>query len=470
MLVAGLCRLFANRGLRVAPFKAQNMSLNSCVTRNGEEIARATAIQAAGAHQEPLVHMNPILLKPKMDDVAQLIIHGKPYADVDAKSYFASDLLQARKLDAIMESFAYLQQHYDLVIAEGAGSCAEPNLRARDVVNMGIAHRIDARVYIVADIDKGGAFADLIGATEVMKHTEPSDLDRVHGFVLNKFRGDPSLLAPAIEFTQGLTGKPITGVLPYFHDLNFEEEDRVREFRLRDFDIDIAVLYLPHISNANDLDFLADERGVQVRYVRDADRLGFPDAIIVPGTKNTTRDLAHLHRMGLPARLQELAGRVPIIGICGGYQMLAHHLSDPDCLESDLGSMEGLGLLDVDMEFLAGKTLAQRHYEPTAGNFLRGAGSVEGYEIHSGIAHYRGATPAYESSAGPEGAVDGKRQILGTFIHDLFANPGVVRTFVNDLRERKRLPPLTGSSINRRSRAETTYDLLAEALATHCRF
>ena len=232
VLVAGLCRLFANRGLRVAPFKSQNMALNSFVTVDGGEIGRATAVQAAGARQEPSVHMNPLLLKPKADDVVQLIVHGKPLRDVSAKEYFLTPgRLQQLKLDAIGESIAHLRRHYDLIIAEGAGSCAEPNLRRLDVVNMGAAHLLEARVFIVGDIDRGGVFASFLGALEVMRLTEPSDLARVEGFLINKFRGDPDVLQPGLAFMTAHCPVPIAGVLPYLADLRLEEEDRVREHR-----------------------------------------------------------------------------------------------------------------------------------------------------------------------------------------------------------------------------------------------
>jgi len=242
VLVAGLCRLFANRGLRVAPFKSQNMALNSFVTATGAEIGRATAVQAAGARQEPIVEMNPLLLKPKADDVAQLIVNGKPWGDVSASDYFLSDKLQDIKLDAIRNAIGHLEANFDLIIAEGAGSCAEPNLRRLDVVNMGLAHLLDARVFVIADVNKGGAFADILGTLDVMRLTEPADIDLIEGFLLNKFRGDRKVLQPAIEFTERHSGKPIAGVLPFINNLSLEEEDRIREFRPANVETDIAVI------------------------------------------------------------------------------------------------------------------------------------------------------------------------------------------------------------------------------------
>ncbi|HET9933822.1 MAG TPA: cobyric acid synthase, partial [Polyangiaceae bacterium] len=288
VLVAGLCRSFANRGLRVAPFKSQNMALNSYVTPHGEVVARATALQARAARQELCVHMNPLLLKPKGDELAQLMVHGKPCMDVTASQYFLSDELQALKLRAIDESIAALRERYDVVIAEGAGSSAEPNLRRLDVVNMGVAHRLGARVWIAVDIDRGGAFASMLGTLEVLRATSPADLDLVDGFVLNKFRGDRRVLEPALDFMKERSNVPILGVLPYLPDLNLDEEDRLRERRCDNPEVDIAVIYLPHISNATDFRFFEAEHNVQVRYVRSAAALGRPDAIIIPGTKNTT--------------------------------------------------------------------------------------------------------------------------------------------------------------------------------------
>jgi adenosylcobyric acid synthase len=469
-LVAGLCRLFANRGFRVAPFKSQNMALNSFVTRDGGEIARATAMQAAGARQEPVVHMNPLLLKPKADDVAQLIVHGKAHSDVRARDYFLSDTLQSLKLEAIRASIEYLNIHYDLVIAEGAGSCAEPNLRRLDVVNMGLAHLLDAKVYVVVDINKGGAFADILGSLEVMRLTEPRDIQRIEGFLINKFRGDRDVLEPAIEFTERHSRKRIIGVLPYLHGLTLEEEDRVREFRPEHLEIDIAIIYLPHISNANDFDFLAEEPNVQVRYVRSAETMGVPDAVIIPGTKNTTWDLDYLHRTGVERRLRELAESIPVIGICGGYEMLGRKLHDPERSESEFGTMDGLGLLDIEVDFEPEKTLARRVYTPTLANFLAGAGLVEGYEIHMGRIHYGNAEPAYLHPAGPDGAVHPSRPILGTFIHDIFSNPQFTRAFVNMLREEKGLAPLSGPLPLARDRMEGSYENLAAMLAEYAKF
>ena len=464
-LVAGLCRLFANRGLRVAPFKAQNMSLNSFVTADGGEIARATAMQAAGARQEPNVHMNPLLLKPKADDVAQLIVHGQPLRDVRAAEYFlVPEGLQQQKLAAITESIAYLRQHYDLIIAEGAGSCAEPNLRQLDVVNMGAAHLLDARVFIAGDIDRGGVFAGFLGALEVMRLTQPEDLALVEGFLINKFRGDPDVLQPGLDFMKAHCAVPVAGVLPFVADLRLEEEDRVREHRCAHPEVDLAVVYLPHISNANDFEFLTEEANVQLRFVRSASELGAPDAVILPGTKTTTWDLDYLRRTGLAQAVVDQVGRVPLVGICGGYQMLGRQLFDPDRRESELGSMPGLGLLDLDVTFRPHKTLTRHTYTPTPDNPFAAAGPVTGYEIHTGDVRYGACRPGFVYDGGVDGAVDPDRLIFGTFIHDIFSNPAFTRVFIDLLRRRKGLASLAGPLPRARDRIDEGYERLAAAL------
>ncbi|WP_426733301.1 cobyric acid synthase [Myxococcus faecalis] len=465
-LVAGLCRLYANRGLRVAPFKSQNMSLNSFVTEENEEIARATAVQSFAARQRPVVHMNPLLLKPKSDSVSQLIIHGKPHRDVDAREYFLADTHRALKLAAIQESIDHLNRHYDLVIAEGAGSCAEPNLRPFDVVNMEVAHRLDARVFVAADIDKGGVVAELLGTLRVLELVAPEDVARISGFIINKFRGDRQVLQPAVDFIERHAKKPVVGVLPYL-SLALEEEDRVQPRMHGTPEVDIAVLYLPHISNSTDFDYLQEEPHVRVRFVRSVDQLGAPDAIILPGTKNTVGDLIHLRRIGFERVLQELSTTTPIVGICGGFQMLGRHLLDEHRRESEHGSTTGLGLLDIDVEFLPGKTVFNRHYTPTKDNPLRDAGEVSGYEIHSGLIRYDSARPMYAHPGGFDGAVHERLPIFGTFIHDLFKNPRLSRAFVDTLRQRKGLPVLTAPLCNHDTRREDSYNRLAAALAEH---
>lgn len=463
-IVAGLCRLFSNQGLKVAPFKSQNMALNSYVTEHGEEIARATAVQAFGARQNPIVHMNPLLLKPKADDTSQLIIHGKAVMDVTAKNYFLSDALQDLKLSAIRESINYLKTHYDLIIAEGAGSCAEPNLRKLDVVNMGVAHQLQARVFVIADIDRGGVFAEILGSLKIMEIIEPKDIALIHGFLINKFRGDRAVLQPALDFIQDHTNIPVTGVLPFINNLKLEEEDRVKSYRCENPEVDIAVIYLPHISNANDFDFLAEEENTQVRFVKSVDSLGLPDAIIIPGTKNTVWDLEYMRRIGLEEAIKALASSTPIIGICGGYQMLGRTLLDPNHIESELGTIQGIGLLDIDVEFLPEKVVTKRKYTAISKNIFTSVGALYGYEIHCGIVRYGECKPMFKHEGGYDGAIHPERLIFGTFIHDIFSNPAFTRVFVNTLRQKRGLPPLTTELPKSRDHMDESYEKLAAVL------
>jgi adenosylcobyric acid synthase len=462
-ITAGLCRLFARRGLRVAPLKSQNMSLNSYATRHGEEIARSTAVQARAAMQEPTVAMNPILLKPKADDLSQLILLGKPYADVSAAEYFGSDKLQALKWQAIDEAIASLRRDFDLIVIEGAGSCAEPNLRALDVVNFGLAQRLAADVHIVTDIDKGGVFADILGTLQVLSLTEPRDAALVRGFLINKFRGDPKILDGGLDFIRPHLGGASLAVLPYL-DLSLEEEDRIRPRRCPHPEIDIAVLYLPHIANATDFEHLSVEENVSLRFVRRLDELGAPDAIIVPGSKNTIWDLQYLRRCGLADELIWQAGRTPLFGICGGFEMLGGTLLDPDKTESDAGSVPGLGLLALDFAFQHDKLVRPCRYQPSAHNPLSDAGAIDGYEIHTGRAIYRGALPLFENADGRDGAIDAERQIFGTFVHDLWKNPRFTRAFIDWLRVRKGLPKLSAPLPDHHDRFEQSITALADAI------
>src|SRR5260370_10377390 len=382
-IVAGLCRLFANRGFKVAPFKSQNMSLNSVVVDDGREIARSIDVQAKAAKQTANVHMNPILLKPKSETVSQLIIHGKAVRDVSAEEYFKADLYTPAKIGAIRESLEYLREHYDLIIAEGAGSCAEPNLREKDVVNFGLAELLGPKAFIVGDIEKRGVFADFLGSVEVIRRTRSSDLRFVEGFIINKFRGDETLLKPAIEFLEAETRIKVAATVPYMPEIRFHEEDRVRERIAENPEIEIAVIYLPHISNATDLDYFGDEPGVTVRYVPNPQPFGAPDTLIIQGTNNTTSTLSHIRRIGLEECIRRHSNTIPVVGICGGYQMLGRYLHDPEKSESDVGSVTGLNLLNLEFRFEQQKTIRNRTYLPSTTNPFRSLGEITRYEIHS---------------------------------------------------------------------------------------
>jgi adenosylcobyric acid synthase len=465
-LVAGLCRVFARRGVRVTPFKAQNMALESVVTADGGEIGRATALQAVAARVAPSIHMNPLLLKPKSDGVSQLVVQGQPFRDVTAADYFAGDTLGDVKKRAIEASLAVLRTEYELIVAEGAGSCAEPNLRAVDVVNMDVAHALGADAYVVADIDKGGVFASLLGTLQVMDLVSPGDRARVRGFVVNKFRGARELLTPALTFVERHGGVPVVGVLPWL-PLSLEEEDRVVVRTTATPEIDVAVLYLPHVSNASDLDPLTHEPSVRVRWVRHPGELGAPDAIVIPGTKNTTWDLELLRKIGLADAV--LADRrAVVLGICGGYQMLGRELRDPDRLESSIGTMHGLGLLDLDVDFRPGKVLKNGIWSLAPGAPFTVRGELRGYEVHAGHVERRGEPLFLASDGTAEGAIAEEGRVLGTLIHDVFWNPRFARAFVNHLRGRKNLPLLDSPLVDLRGERERSLELLADVIEREC--
>jgi len=471
-IVAGLCRYFADQGFRVAPFKAQNMALNSFVTESGGEIARSIAVQAMAARQTPRVEMNPILLKPKSDTLCQLIFNGRAVRDVAAQENFFAAELRADKLVAIEQAIETLRSDFDLIIAEGAGSCAEPNLADVDVVNLAVAKLIGARVFVLGDIDVGGVFAQFAGTHQILQRTDPAGLRLIEGFLINKFRGDRDLLRPGIDFHDVFCSIRICGVLPMIHGLQIEEEDRATFPRRPDAPLKIAIPYLPRISNSSDFDLLAQADDVEVRLVRSADDFGQPDAIIIPGTKNTIADLDVLRQSGMARRILELAERTPIFGICGGFQMLGGTLDDPLHMESSVDSTQGLGLLDVDFKFAETKSVVRRVYYPTAFNPFRKAGSVAGYEIHCGQAVKPSRQPLFSFQRDDQtqlfdGAVHPQRPIFGSFIHDLFRNPNFCQAFLNFLRERRNLPQRHAPLQSRHETSEQSFDRVAEMIRDH---
>lgn len=352
-LIAAVCRIFVQDGYRVAPFKSQNMALNSFVTKDGGEMGRAQAVQAEAACVEPSFDMNPILLKPHGNSSSQVVVLGRPVGNLSAQQYHNEFAPKALKI--INEALNRLYSSYDLIVIEGAGSPAEVNLQDREIVNMSIARLARAPVLLIADVDKGGALAAIVGTLELIS---PEDRDRVAGIIINKFRGDLNLFKPAVEFLEKKTGKPVLGVVPYFQGFRVQEEDTVPEDRgraelVKEQDwVDIAVIKLPYISNFTDFDPLEDEPDVRLRYVGEVNKLGNPDLIILPGSKNTIEDLAFLYRSGLAAQIVECyrAGK-PVIGICGGFQMLGHELVDHLHVESKFPRIEGLGLLDISTTF-----------------------------------------------------------------------------------------------------------------------
>ncbi len=469
VIVAALCRIFARRGYRVSPFKAQNMSLNSFVTKTGGEIGRSTAVQAMAAGIEPITAMNPILLKPKGDTTSQLILMGKPIRDVTASEYFeAHRNLTRRKMSAVRKAWNEISSRFDIVIIEGAGSPAEINLRRQDVVNMRTAKMALAPVILVADIDCGGAFASLVGTFVLLT---PSERKCLGAFLFNKFRGDPTLLGDGMEKITARTNVPFLGIIPYKQGLGIQEEDAVPKKVQGSLDpahggVKIGVVYLKHISNFTDLDPLAWEPGVQLTYVTDPIEITGLDAIILPGTKNTSEDLMLLHRSGLADAITSAAKRgAPVVGICGGYQMIGEAIEDEDQTESDEQFLPGLGLLPVKTYFRKSKVLRQAVFSPAGGSpFLSNRDiELEGYEIHHGrTGRLRGARPAFTTDGKPEGCVSADGMIFGCYLHDLFENDLFRRNFINSLRQLKNLDPIKSPPVNAKARREQDFDKLAD--------
>ncbi|WP_438488636.1 cobyric acid synthase [Streptomyces sp. S186] len=430
VVTAGICRWLVRQGVSVAPFKAQNMSLNSFVTREGAEIGRAQAMQAAAARIEPTALMNPVLLKPGSDRSSQVVLLGKPVGELSARGYHAGR--QEQLLGTVTDCLAELRRTHDAVICEGAGSPAEINLRRTDIVNMGIARAARIPVVVVGDIDRGGVFASFFGTTALLS---AEDQALVAGYLVNKFRGDVTLLEPGLEMLRGLTGRRTYGVLPYAHGLGIDEEDGLRvslrgavresvvappagEDILR-----VAVCAVPLMSNFTDVDALAAEPGVVVRFVDRPEELADADLVVLPGTRGTVRALAWLRERGLAdAVVRRAAEGRPVLGICGGYQMLGERIDDE--VESRAGTVDGLGLLPVRVRFAVEKTLAR----PT-GEAL--GERVEGYEIHHGVAQVSGGDAAFMSD-GRGNALDGCRvgAVWGTHWHGSLESDGFRRAFL----------------------------------------
>lgn len=467
VLAAGLCRVLARRGLRVAPFKAQNMSLNSGVTADGLEMGRAQILQARACNRAPDARMNPVLLKPTSDVGSQVIVRGKPVGVMRVREYIA---YKPTAFAAAREAYDSLAATADVVVLEGAGSPAEVNLKAHDIVNMVMAAHAGAQVMLAADIDRGGAYAALAGTMECLTEAERA---RVVGFLLNRFRGDASLLAPANGFLRDLTGRPVLGVVPFLPDLGLPEEDSVSfkdGNRLGDRPpadperLDIAVVDLPRVSNFTDLDALAVEPDVCLRRVGTASALGRPDALLLPGSKNTLADLAWLRETGLAAAVAALAleGKTEVVGICAGLQMLGRTVEDPLGLESGRGSGAGLGLLPLATELAAEKTLAVTRavHRPTGL-------PLAGYEIHHGRTRAEdGAGVAVVNEDGdPIGYARPDLPVWGAYLHGIFDADGFRRAFLDGLRHRRGLAPVGRTTAYD---LEPALDRLADALEAAC--
>lgn len=417
-LVAGLARLLWRRGVRIAPFKPQNMALNSAVTVDGGEIGRAQALQAIAAGLEPHTDMNPVLLKPSTDIGAQVIIHGRAVANLSARDYHN---YKPRAMAAVLESYGRLSDAYEAVLVEGAGSPAEINLRDRDIANMGFAEEVDCPVILVADIDRGGVFAHLVGTLELLS---PSEQARVKGFVINRFRGDIGLLQSGLDWLEARTGRPVLGVLPYLHGLFLDAEDALADARAEKGEARLRVVapVYPRISNHTDLDALRLHPQVDFSWVGPGQAIPPADLIVLPGSKAVQADLAWLRQQGWEESIKRhLRYGGKVVAICGGYQMLGRQLHDPLGLEGKPGSVAGLGLLDTETELEAEKQLQT----VTGSLCLPGAAPVNGYEIHMGVT--RGPAleqPAVKLTDGRvDGALSADGQILGTYLHGLFDHP-----------------------------------------------
>jgi adenosylcobyric acid synthase len=416
-LVTALCRWLARQGVAVVPFKPQNMALNSAVTADGGEIGRAQAVQAQAANLAPHTDMNPVLLKPNSDIGAQVIIHGRAVTSMDAAAYHDYKRVA---MQAVLDSHRRLSAAYRMVMVEGAGSPAEINLRAGDIANMGFAEAVDCPVILIADIDKGGVFAHLVGTLALLSESEQA---RVQGFVINRFRGDIALLQPGLDWLEQRTGKPVLGVLPYLMDFHLEAEDAidVRQSGKADDALKVVVPVLPRISNHTDFDPLRLHPQVDLQFVGPGQPVPPADLIILPGSKSVRADLTWLRANGWEAAIRKhLRYGGKLLGICGGLQMLGTRIADPLGLEGAAGESEALGLLDFDTVLEADKQLRN-----VTGRLLPGGVPVSGYEIHAGVS----SGPALEQPAVQlddgrcDGAISADKQVLGTYLHGLFEGP-----------------------------------------------
>jgi len=453
LLCASLCRIFRQDGYRVAPFKSQNMALNSFITAGGGEMGRAQAVQAEAAGLAPDVRMNPILLKPTTDVGSQVIVNGTVRGNMSAGEYFRR---KKEYVPAVLEAYRSLAEEFDVIVIEGAGSPAEINLKRDDIVNMGLAALVDAPVLLVGDIDRGGVFAQLYGTVALL---EPEERARVKGVIVNKFRGDPEILRPGLDQLERLCGVPVAGVVPCLR-VDIDDEDSLSERFDRDTRpkaVDIAVLHLPRISNFTDLAPLERFDCVSVRYVRRVSELGTPDMIVLPGTKSTVADLKWLRQSGLEAAvLKRASAGCVLFGICGGYQMLGRSVSDPEGAEAAPGAvLAGMGLLPVDTVFSGEKRQTQTRgaFGPVEGPLSALSGlPYEGYEIHMG--------------RGPADApmLQNQGNVYGTYLHGVFDAPGTAEAVVTALAARKGVSLSNLPVQSREAYRESQYDALAEAV------
>ena len=473
LLTAGLCRIFKQDGYRVAPFKSQNMALNSFITREGLEMGRAQVMQAEAAGIEPSVLMNPILLKPTNDTGSQVIVNGEVLGNMSAKDYFA---YKKELIPEIMKAYNTLAAENDIIVIEGAGSPAEINLKQEDIVNMGMAKMAKAPVLLAGDIDRGGVFAQLVGTVMLL---EEEERQMIKGLIINKFRGDKSILEPGAVMLEEKSQIPVVGIVPYMN-VDVEDEDSLTERFSRKKEnalIDIAVIRLPRISNFTDFNVFESFAGVSLRYIEKVSELKNPDMIILPGTKNTMKDLAWLRQSGLEAAILKAKEKGTVIfGICGGYQMLGTTLSDPFAVEEG-GSMNGMALLPMHTEFAGEKTRTR-----VSGKFQKLEGvlealscvEIEGYEIHMGVStgdeKMHALTQISDSNQNDSGMkLDGGNigNVYGSYVHGIFDKENISKEIVLALAKNKGIELEELEDIDYASYKEKQYDLLADALRTH---
>ena len=472
LVVTAFCRIFQQRGYRVAPFKAQNMALNSFVSEDGGEMGRAQVVQAEAAGVKPSVDMNPILIKPQSDIGAQIIIQGRVVGNYSAVEYHQ---YKREAIKSVRESYTRLAKKFDLIMIEGAGSPAEINLKKHDIVNMKVAQLAKAPVLMVSDIDRGGVFASLIGTMELLTTTEKA---WVKGFIINKFRGDLNLLKTGLTFLKKKTGVKVLGVIPFIKDIYIPDEDSISLEKKRSISrekgLDVTVVQLPHISNFTDFDPLEREESVALRYVKEAGEIGNPDVLIIPGSKNTIEDLHYLKTRGYVQEINRLKRNgSTIVGICGGFQMLGKTIKDYHGVESSQKSIEGLGLLDIETQFEKKKATYQIEAEEIN---LTGKGKsrdlLRGYEIHMGKTklHTEKILFKIKKRSGKkclvyDGAISRDRKVWGTYIHGIFDNDRFRRRFLNSINKRRKLPlPEVRRSFEYDSFKEEQYDKLADLI------
>jgi len=469
LLTAAICRILARRGWRVTPFKGQNMALNAYVTANGGEIGYAQAVQAWAAGVPPWVEMNPILLKPQGDMTSQLIMKGKPVGKVNAAEYYEQYFDIGWR--TIEESLQFLSTEFDLIVCEGAGSPAEINLKHRDLTNMRVAKHLQAPTLLVVDIERGGAFAHVVGTLELL---DSDERELIKGVVINKFRGQRSILDPGIKWLEERTGIPVVGVIPWLDDV-FPAEDSLdlleRKPPKLQSDLNIAVIRLPRISNFTDFDPLESEPTVSVKYLSPKQDLGHPDAVILPGTKTTIADLMILQKTGMAEAIQNYAAAGgTVLGICGGFQMLGQLLADPEGLEGQAGRYPGLGLLPIKTVITGQKIARQRQ---VTSNFPQNGLPVTGFEIHQGrsrvVESLPTDTPTYYNLFDDAhlGMVDQCQSVWGTYLHGIFDNGPWRRAWLNRLRQQRGLKSLPTGVSNYREQREQLLDSLATKVEAH---